>query len=960
MDIGTLTGHIAIEDQLTGKLTQMAFQVKQFAHDVDGAFGAMAIGATAVVAAFASVATGIVALGSKGSTILGVENAFNRLAKAAGSTGDALIEGLDKGLRSTVDSMEEMQAVSNAMTAGVRLSADDLELMGKAAREMGKATGTDATQGLETLSTALTTGRTRALAMAGIVVDLSTAEQDYADSLGISASQLTENQKLEAKRIQILQATQEYVDRLGDSQLSLKERVQQVGVAIGNWFDDLAKGIAQSPAVIEAFDTIRDAMQETFGESSQSLLKTILGWVDQFANAVTAYGPTVIKVFGGIYDSIRGIWTTVTEAWNTIPDWLKAIGRDAILAGGALLVAGKSLGTLTTVMEKVTGEEMTGGVRSLVGDWGGLSSALATTTTTIRNLPDAFAKVGEGISTARKSINALADGFVAAAGSSATFFAQLGTGLVVAASVVAVGTAGYQAWKLWGESAERAAAAERQVEYDTANLARINEKLGTTYNNLDDAVVAAREKLGEMQAETVQLTEAEKAAMEAARQHEEAVSKLYGSYADAAAKVDLTTEVFERLTGVQKLNYDVQKQLIAAFDERIERGGQLTEKEKDYYEAVLISNKNLDDSRVKMLEKNKVTLEHIQSLKAMGFSEAEIAMKLGTTTKALKDYESQLSSLDRLQKQYNDQQAKLSMTSHEYAVRGYQLEYEEAVKALDKTSLYYQQTADKLAAIRNAKIAAEGSSWSTIAEQSREALQAQADAALEDYKRMQYSGLTFMHEVLDAQLKKYRDLQEATQNWGGETEKKVEDITQKVTILTGAWASYNSGLNESITKVQTLHGEIISLAEAERRRTSGGSMTYDLSTEQGIQEYFQQNTAARTNLTNQQIMARVEKGATLEDLVKSGAINPYGGFGSGLNIPGAASGGLVRVGEDGPEIVQLPGGAQVYPTGTGPGGGGPTVVVNIGPVNGTADQLVQVVKSRLMRELKTIRQFPSS
>jgi hypothetical protein len=42
----------------------------------------------------------------------------------------------------------------------------------------------------------------------------------------------------------------------------------------------------------------------------------------------------------------------------------------------------------------------------------------------------------------------------------------------------------------------------------------------------------------------------------------------------------------------------------------------------------------------------------------------------------------------------------------------------------------------------------------------------------------------------------------------------------------------------------------------------------------------------------------------------------------GFAVGGVTPGGLVQVGERGPEIVQLPAGSRVYPTGTGPSGGG--------------------------------------
>ena len=139
MNIGTLTGQIELQDQLTSKLTSIVINIRKSAERIDGALGAIAIGAGAVTAAVLGAVGSVVALGAKGSTILGVEQAFDRLAESVGATGEALIGGLNKGLRTTVDSMTLMQTVNRALSAGVKLTEVDMEKMGSAARALGKA-----------------------------------------------------------------------------------------------------------------------------------------------------------------------------------------------------------------------------------------------------------------------------------------------------------------------------------------------------------------------------------------------------------------------------------------------------------------------------------------------------------------------------------------------------------------------------------------------------------------------------------------------------------------------------------------------------------------------------------------------------------------------------------------------------------------------------------------------------
>lgn len=374
MDIGSLTGRIALEDQLSSHLTTITSHVRQFARNFSSEMVASAAGVGVLVAAIAGAGRSILELGEKGSVILGVEESFDRLARAAGSTGEALLRGLSEGVKSTLDSMVLMQSTNRLLSSGIKLTEADMRLMGATAREMGKATGTDAAGGLNTLSQALLTGNTRSLKRFGINIDLVKAEKDFAKSLGTTRDQLSQTGIVEARRIAMLEGMRTKLQTLGQSEVSFKEKVQQSRVVIGNWFDDLAKGVARSTAVSRAFDTIRDALVKTFGGTADTLLKSILNGVDKFADGVTSIGPAVIQVIGNIKNSIVAIWNeivafnerwqitnniiaaakfawgllekafylvrtavlAVMQAWNAMPEWLQRITRTALEGSIAL------------------------------------------------------------------------------------------------------------------------------------------------------------------------------------------------------------------------------------------------------------------------------------------------------------------------------------------------------------------------------------------------------------------------------------------------------------------------------------------------------------------------------------------------------------------------------------------------------------------------------------------------
>jgi gas vesicle protein len=331
MDIGSLTGQIAIEDQLTGKLTQITSSVKRFAESFDGALGASVVGAGAVAAAVAGIAISINSLGDKGSIILGVEESFDRLARTAGSTGEELINGLNRGVRDTVDSMVLMESTNRLLSSGMQLSGKDMELMGAVAREMGKATGQDAAGGLNTLSSALLTGNTRSLRRFGIQVDLVKAEKDFAKSLGATRSELSYEGKLQADRNAMLEAMRQKLDTLGVSELSFKEKIMQGKIAIGNWHDALAKAVAGSPQINRALDSIKDAFARVVGSESQNALDFLMKWANRFADSVAEAMPKIATFLENVKIKIGELWDWLVdfnERWQ-ITNTLVTVGKKA-------------------------------------------------------------------------------------------------------------------------------------------------------------------------------------------------------------------------------------------------------------------------------------------------------------------------------------------------------------------------------------------------------------------------------------------------------------------------------------------------------------------------------------------------------------------------------------------------------------------------------------------------------
>lgn len=153
--------------------------------------------------------------------------------------------------------------------------------------------------------------------------------------------------------------------------------------------------------------------------------------------------------------------------------------------------------------------------------------------------------------------------------------------------------------------------------------------------------------------------------------------------------------------------------------------------------------------------------------------------------------------------------------------------------------------------------------------------------------------------------------------------------------------------------VHTLAGEYISLAEAKRRASSGGSITYDLGSQSGLDQYKKLNPAATFSLGDQQIMDFIRQGGTLQDLIQKGIINPYGGYGVvNGNIPSFEGGGSGDFGSG--TLAWLHGKETITPMGFGGG------AVNIYITSHDADHTAQVVEDHIMNKAMQVRKFGSA
>lgn len=339
MDIGSLTGTIAIEDQVSSALNMIANRVQKFAEGFDGAMGAAAISVGVVVTAVTAVTAAITALGNRGSDVNDVAATLDQFAGSA-ERASSIMAKMQEGTLGTVSNFDLMKKSSQLLAAGVKLTADDFGTLSKSAFVLQNQGLGPTKEMLDLVSRALLTGRTRALEMAIGKVDLSKAEDNYAKTINKTKADLTELEKTEAKRMGMLDALRKKVQEAGEQQRDFGEQLDFVSTQIKNWFDKLSGAVAASPALARAVDAIGKALEDVFGGTSDAAIKAIVRGIEMFADGVAKAVPYIAEFFKGV----REVFTFLSNHREIIEVVAVAVGT--YFAGSLVAVTGAAVGAL--------------------------------------------------------------------------------------------------------------------------------------------------------------------------------------------------------------------------------------------------------------------------------------------------------------------------------------------------------------------------------------------------------------------------------------------------------------------------------------------------------------------------------------------------------------------------------------------------------------------------------------
>lgn len=280
---------------------------------------AAAAGVAAAGAAAVAAAAGFIALGSRGAPLVGMAESFDRLTASVGLSSKALLEDLRKASGSTISDFGLIERANLALVGSTgefgQAFGKALPKLLEAARASARATGQSVDFLYQSIVTGIKRGSPLILDNLGLVISVGDANKTYAESIGKTVEQLTEQEQKIALLNATLAAGEQLITAVGGAQETAADKIARATASISNILDVV------SIAVQPAFGAIMDVVND------------VLGGIENFVRKAAPYISIVAQVIAQGVKFIGGIIKDLGKrmlqgGFNT----LKAFGEGAAFA----------------------------------------------------------------------------------------------------------------------------------------------------------------------------------------------------------------------------------------------------------------------------------------------------------------------------------------------------------------------------------------------------------------------------------------------------------------------------------------------------------------------------------------------------------------------------------------------------------------------------------------------------
>jgi hypothetical protein len=252
----------------------------------------------------------------------GVELAFGNLSRAMGGSNEVL-EAMRAGTKGTANDLDLMRSANEAMMAGIVKTAPELENLATMARRLGQAVGQDALTSFSDLSLGIARQSPQILDNLKIYIKLEEATQAYAESKGKEADALSASEKKQAFMNAVLESGAKKLRELGPEVETLADSWGQFKTELANTGLDVLREM--TPLLKDIFKSVTQFVKD----EKPAIMGFFADVVEASSGAIAAIADAVSKM-EGYANKFGGVWQAIKDPMGVAPRAFRDAIRDSL------------------------------------------------------------------------------------------------------------------------------------------------------------------------------------------------------------------------------------------------------------------------------------------------------------------------------------------------------------------------------------------------------------------------------------------------------------------------------------------------------------------------------------------------------------------------------------------------------------------------------------------------------
>jgi len=218
------------------------------------------VGAGAGLAAITAIGGALRDVAAEAVKLGPLQQAFERLQGGATKASQTLTDMLTS-TRGLVADIDLLRASNQATQLGLTAMGVNISTLAGAAVTLGRAVGNDATQSINDLIGAIGRGSTEVLDNLGITLKVSEAQEIYAERLGKTTAQLTDQEKKQAFVTIGMERAAAKAKELGEQELTAAENATRIATAISDVAVEILSAGNQARGLAGALGDVADVVE---------------------------------------------------------------------------------------------------------------------------------------------------------------------------------------------------------------------------------------------------------------------------------------------------------------------------------------------------------------------------------------------------------------------------------------------------------------------------------------------------------------------------------------------------------------------------------------------------------------------------------------------------------------------------------------------------------------------------